>query len=305
MNKFKIKLLKKTLILLLLFLNFLISFNVSAANISLESEKRSFYSGDEFEIAVFLDVDNEEVNAIDGSIIFPSESLELLNINESNSIISLWIEKPKLNDSSIIFSGIMPGGYSSNKGMLFSLVFLAKNNSQGKIDFKDIKILQNDGQATESLVNSSSFSFDILENKNQVEKKNIKISKIKDIIPPEDFSVEIIRNDVLYKGSPFLVFSTHDKQSGINYYEVKEVRNKKISWSHWKKAESPYLLKDARLKSFIYIKAVDNEGNEKIVELKPSNNCRWYEIYEIWAIILLSLFIYLFIVFYVYIKKRK
>jgi len=40
------------------------------------------------------------------------------------------------------------------------------------------------------------------------------------------------------------------------------------------------------LKSYIYVKAVDKSGNERIAELPPQNPLEWYENYLIWVIII-------------------
>jgi len=55
--------------------------------------------------------------------------------------------------------------------------------------------------------------------------------------------------------------------------------------------ESPYLLKDQKLKSFIYVKAVDKAGNERIATLAPRYPLKWYEKWENWIIIIIVTFI--------------
>ena len=62
----------------------------------------------------------------------------------------------------------------------------------------------------------------------------------------------------------FLVFSGIDKQTGIDYYEVKEGQG------NWKRAEFPYVLEDQTLQGIIEVRAVDKAGNERIAEYTPS-----------------------------------
>lgn len=57
---------------------------------------------------------------------------------------------------------------------------------------------------------------------------------------------------------------SNDKQTGIDYYEVKEGEG------NWVKTESPYLLKDQARQSVIQVKAVDKASNERIETIQPS-----------------------------------
>jgi len=84
-----------------------------------------------------------------------------------------------------------------------------------------------------------------------------------DTRPPEEFKPEIAE----IEGKKYLVFSTTDKTSGVDHYEVLETRDKKQDI--WKKVESPYLLEDQSLQSKILVKAVDKAGNERISEIIP------------------------------------
>jgi len=92
------------------------------------------------------------------------------------------------------------------------------------------------------------------------------------------------------------VFATQDKGSGIDYYEIKESRQKFLKiFKKWVIAESPYVLKDRKLRSYVYIKAVDKAGNERIAVVEPRYPIKWYENYWIWIIIILAI-IFSFIV---------
>jgi len=85
------------------------------------------------------------------------------------------------------------------------------------------------------------------------------------------------------------VFVAQDKGSGIHHYELQENRKQKIENRKWEEAESPYVLKDQKLRSFIYVKAIDRVGNERIAMLPPRYPMRWYERPLVWGIIILLL----------------
>jgi len=95
----------------------------------------------------------------------------------------------------------------------------------------------------------------------------------------------------MFEGKYFLVFATQDKKSGIAHYEVQENRRQKIESRKWIETESPYILKDQELRSYIFVKAVDKAGNERIAVVEPRYPIKWYEMYEIWGIIIVMIFI--------------
>jgi hypothetical protein len=61
----------------------------------------------------------------------------------------------------------------------------------------------------------------------------------------------------VFGGLYYIVFSTVDKQSGVDHYEVFEN-------GAWEKVVSPYKLPDQSLKSEIKVKAIDKAGNERV-----------------------------------------
>ena len=85
----------------------------------------------------------------------------------------------------------------------------------------------------------------------------------KDTIPPEAFDIEIPQDPSIFEGKYFIIFSTIDKQTGLDYYEIKEGEK------DWQRGQSPYLLEDQRLESIIRVKAVDKAGNERTVLVGP------------------------------------
>jgi len=102
----------------------------------------------------------------------------------------------------------------------------------------------------------------------------------KDNILPESFKVEISQNPAIFEGKYFIVFSTTDKQSGIDYYEIKEGKK------NWKIAVSPYILENQKLTSDIWVKAVDKAGNQWIEIIKATRKSIWqYILYTVLVLI--------------------
>ena len=284
---------KFCIILLLSTFYFLFSFSlVEAAKLGLTSEIQEIGLNQQFQMDISLDTENEEINAVEGKVIFPGDLLELKEIRDGNSIINFWIERPKVEQAGIIgFSGIIPGGYQETKGFVFSVVFRAKASGSGAIEIRDAKVLLNDGRGTEASVKLSPFQLSISQ---EVSPATATVETIKDTDQPEEFKPEIAQSPEIFDGQYFLVFATQDKGSGIDHYEVLENRKQKIENRGWIGADSPYLLKDQELKSYIYVKAVDKAGNERIATLSPQNPLKWYENYFVLFIIIISMiFVYL------------
>src|SRR3989344_5310183 len=48
-----------------------------------------------FEVSVFLDTQLDDINALEGQIVFPGDLLELQEVRDGNSIVNFWIERPQ------------------------------------------------------------------------------------------------------------------------------------------------------------------------------------------------------------------
>ena len=181
-----------------------------------------------------------------------------------------------ISEKETVFSGIVPGGYIGGSGRIFSAVFYAKKKGKGFIEIRNPKVLLNDGQGTETKTKTSILKIAI-----SAKTPSVLPPEKKDIEPPEDFLPEITRDPSVFGNKWFLVFSTQDKESGINYYKVCEGKRKCVT------AESPYLLKNQNLDEEIIVKAVDKSGNNKIVVLPPQKPKIWYENY-LYLVILIA-----------------
>ncbi len=276
--------------------------STKAAEIYLESPFSEFMAGDRFEVGFYINAEGEEINALSGKVVFPNNLLEFKEFRDGSGIVNFWIEKPNIqSDGGIVFSGIIPGGYNGEKGLIFSAIFQLKQEGEGTISFSGIKVLLNDGQGSETTATTSDFKFLILKKAegaaNRVFVFSIRDGKDDEL--PEDFKPEIGRSSEIFEGRYFLVFATQDKNSGIARYEIREIKRwiglenllpfvKYFRRYPWIIAESPYLLKDQKLKSYIYVKAVDKSGNERIAVVEPRYPTRWYEKSLVWVIILMT-----------------
>ncbi len=215
-------------------------------------------------VKLLLDSPNEKVNSVAGEITL-SAGTEVRQVLEANSLINFWLDKPAVKENKIIFSGIIPGGYQGAGGQILSFSWQPLPNvrlSRVEATIDEEQVLLHDGVGTpakllvEPLVLSS---------------VSAAAEELNDEIPPETFTPLISSDPALFDGQKFLVFQTQDKQSGIDYYEVKEGRGE------WLRVESPYLLPDQTVAERILVKAVDLAGNERVVTaFSPSVSYLYY-----------------------------
>lgn len=239
--------------------------------------------GQTFEVGVFLNTEGQFINAFEGAVAVPSDRLEVSDVREGGSIVSVWIEKPHVVNHEVVFSGIIPGGYAGERGYLFSMILRARAAGEATITTHNNQVLLHDGTGTAAALRISPLVVRIKET-GIVPALVLPI----DTEPPESFAPEIARDPGVFEGRWFLVFAAQDKRAGIDRYEVQENTRQKIENKKWTVAESPYVLQDQKLRSFVYVKAVDKAGNERIAVAAPRYPLPWYARPEIWGIILLG-----------------
>lgn len=260
-----------------------------AASFSFDPEFIQLGVGDEGIVHVLFDPQGESINAIEGVIKIPNTDMEVVKIFEGNSFINAWIDGPRILESgSIAFAGIAPNGYTGKEGNVLSFIVRSRQSSEGTVMAGQVRAFRNDGKA--SLVDTSSSKMSYV----FFGKGGKKLDVEKDLEPPETFEILVTKDESMFDGKYFVVFMTEDKISGIDHYEIKEG-----IFGLFQKVESPYVLMNQELTDSIEVKAVDHEGNERIVKIPPPNPRPWYTDYvtlSFLAVCLLVLSIRIFIV---------
>jgi len=184
----------------------------------------------------------------------------------------MWLQTPKIDQNlgKISFIGGIPGGYCGplpgepgELDLLLKIFFKTKKEGMANLRLsEESQVLLNDGFGTPAKLTLKAASYEVEPRKDRA-KDEWQEELEKDDIPPESFEIEINQTPEIFEGKYFIIFSTTDKQTGIDYYEVKEGKK------DWKRVESPYLLEDQSLQSIIKVKAIDKAGNERMAEYLP------------------------------------
>lgn len=338
------KLTKFSLIFLLLF--FLPS-ALQAAVLYLEPAEGLIGPGDSMAIDIKIDVDKDCINTIEAYINYPQDYMRLVNFITGESLINLWVDKPNsfdlddVNRLGIIhLAGGIPGGYCGRipgdpgiSNMVGRMIFRIPNLiisdtklTELQVNFLDnSRVLLNDGFGSEDKLTVKGANFRV--SKRPLNLKEGWRERIdNDNIPPEPFVIELRQNPAMFDGEYYIIFYTTDKQTGVDHYEVLEIRPEEkigvqpkrtfldylLGWKRkppvWEQAEMPYLLEDQSLASIIKVRAVDKAGNERMVEYIPSEPTQKIAKkipYQRLAVIFLVLagFIVLLVLIFKYIKK--
>lgn len=290
----------KKLISILIALCSLIPNSAMAGQVSFQPAEHLNTQEKAFTTTLILNTEGESINTIEGVLkVDPRLSLPNsgeIQLSDSGSIITYWITPPTYNkpQNTIRFAGGIPGGYTGSTGILLSIIFPPYDGQpiDRAVSVSELRAYKNDGAATSANISSANFSLgDIAGEIDDGISDQLYIDGTrKDDIPPEVFSPQISRNDNVYNGKWFINFSTIDKQSGIDHYEIQETRSGSMDSGNWKTATSPYELQDQELHSFIYVIAIDRQGNERIIKVFPRNPLSWWQLYglEVGGIALLA-----------------
>ncbi len=239
-----------------------------AAALYVNPTEGTYGLSDTFITDIRLDNQNECVNAIHVEVRYPTDTLRAVDFSKGSSILSLWIEEPKIDtDKGVVtFSGGIPGGYCGRipgdpvlSNVLGKIVFsvIGAEEKNATITIEDTSaVYLNNGAGTKAELTRQSGVFKIQES--PLSGVNPWLSQVADDkIPPDEFSITIESTRGVFGGDYYAVFATEDKQSGLDHYEIFERGS-------WKTATSPHQLKDQYLLGGIQIKAIDKAGNERI-----------------------------------------
>ena len=252
-----------------------------AARFSVETPKDT--GMEQFVAKIYLDTEGVSINAIEGSIALLKSAK--VQIRADNSDVPFWVDQPILNASkrTISFSGIIPNGYPGNRAFLFSIVFSDGNAFSGT-RFSGTAY-KNDGLGTKLAIEENRTSI--------IRLASVSLPDISDDREPPETFTPLLGNDPANPDIYAVFFATQDKFSGIDHYEVAEARPTLFGLAPkvltFEKAVSPYNLSDQDKASFIYVKAVDRNGNERVEKISPENRFLAYRFALFLGIILLLL----------------
>jgi len=269
-------------------------FLAHAAQIYLDPATGKYPPGVTFGVDVRLDNQNQCINAAEVDLSYPPALLQAVGASDGDSILTLWVKEPTIyaNYGLISFVGGLPGGYCgrvagdpslSNKLATIYFRFPTSSTPIASSTFlqnvtisfvSSTQAVVNDGLGTLASLKTSGATYTPQSLKGQYVSVDAFANAIaNDTTPPEPFTIGVYQNSSLFNGQWFAVFSTVDKQTGVDHYEVAEVPVPDLSlpqsqWN-WIRAVSPYLISNQNLNEVIAVRAIDMAGNTQVEEYTP------------------------------------
>jgi hypothetical protein len=114
--------------------------------------------GSEWKVHFMIDTPSEKINTLGGALLYPTSTLEVDRIEESKSIMNLWVERPAAVNGTIPFAGITPGGFVGHYEV-FTVVFTVKKALTGTLSVNEPVAYLNDGLGTETDWFAESYDF--------------------------------------------------------------------------------------------------------------------------------------------------
>ncbi|HVN26496.1 MAG TPA: hypothetical protein VMT99_02480 [Candidatus Paceibacterota bacterium] len=265
------------------------------AQIYLDPATGKYPPGVTFGVDVRIDPQGQCVNAAEVDLAYPQNLLQAVAASDGNSIFSLWIKEPTIYQQFglVSFIGGLPGGYCgrvagdpslSNK--LATIYFRFPTSTAPiatstllagvKLSFlTTTEAVLNDGAGTLASMKTAGATYLPLVKGSYVPLNTWTSAMQGDTIPPDPFTVGVYHDPSLFGNEWFAVFSTVDKQTGIDHYDVAEVPPNQVTapqsqWN-WVRAVSPYHIKDQTLRSLIAVRAIDAAGNARVEQYAPAN----------------------------------
>ncbi len=326
----------KLLASLLLLLGILFTNNVEASTLYIDPGVATLGRGDAITTAVRIMPDQatgECINAVDAVITY-TDNIQPVDVSIGKSIFNIWLEQPVINKDArtITFAGGIPNGYCGRvegdprlTNIIAEVIFRSpglqiggSDHPEVKIDFApETQVLLNDGLGTRAPLTTLPATFTLSKDPGSELKDDWRLSVREDEIPPEKFSIELVRDDTTYSGKNYIVFSTTDKQTGISHYEVTEEPVLEFSNFKWGGTGVPwirvdntqYLLEDQSLNSIIRVKAVDKAGNEYVATYVPDESKQTLSKNALFTYlfsgVLVLLVIVLIVFLILYLKRRR
>jgi len=266
------------------------------AHIDLVVEPRMVGVNKNFTVDIVLYPSSRGVNAIESTVIFDSEKISFENARIQNSLIDLWIVRPTLvRDGVVEFAGIIPRGTASS-GLVAQLEFTAMESGDTFVGLENsILGLQTQAGVMSELAGSR-VEFTISKQGAGV------VRSFKDGNEKIQFlPVEISRTPVAFENEWFVSFLAQNKSSEITDYFVQETSYWQPRSDAWIPVESPYILEDQDRGKYVFIKARDEFGNERVEKISP----RWFGQTKVWLAVALILSTFVLILGVVVHKKKR
>lgn len=135
------------------------------AEVSFAPQSGTFVEGSTFQVPILINTKGTSINGIDLQISFDANKLSIIQPSNGESIIGVWVEPPKYDNSrgTASFVGVIPNGITTSSGLIGTVTFLAKGTGKAVVSFKsNSSILVNDGLGSDATTNFGRGTYNII-----------------------------------------------------------------------------------------------------------------------------------------------
>lgn len=134
---------------------FAVRAEAAGASLYLSPNNGTFTVGGTFDVSVFANTGNNNVNAVKVELKFDPQKLQIANPAAGKSFISIWIAPPSYSNTEGVLSfqgGVPTPGINTSSGLISTITFRAVTPGETKIYFlNSSKMLLDDGKGTDIL----------------------------------------------------------------------------------------------------------------------------------------------------------
>lgn len=137
--------------------SFLIAFSVEGegASLYLSPASGTFFVGSTFDVSVFVNTGDEDINAVEVNLKFDPTELQVASPTAGKSFIEVWVSQPTFSNTkgTMSFIGGLPSpGINTSAGLVSTVTLRAISPGETSILFLDSsKVLRNDPEGTNIL----------------------------------------------------------------------------------------------------------------------------------------------------------
>ena len=138
---------------------------VPRVEISLSPTSGSFTEGAVFDVPIILNTKGQNVNGIETRLVFDKDRLMIIKPSSGASIIGVWVEPPKYDNTAGVASyiGVVPNGIMTSSGLIGTVSFKALKAGKANIRISsNSAVLLNDGLGTKSEIDLGRAEYSIV-----------------------------------------------------------------------------------------------------------------------------------------------
>ncbi len=137
----------------------------NAAVLYFSPSSGSFSVGDILNVSILVNTQGKEINNTGAVINFPTGLLDIVSVNKSSSIFSLWVEEPIFSNSTGVITfnaGLPTPGFNGTAGKIINIVFRIRSAGTASLVFSSATVLANDGYGTDILQSKIQAQFNLI-----------------------------------------------------------------------------------------------------------------------------------------------